>query len=41
MADKTWSSPFFGRWKIRNKINRRERERKERKDRETALCKGK
>ncbi len=27
MADKTWSSPFFGSWKIRNKKNRRERER--------------
>ncbi len=33
MADKTWSSPFFGRWKIRNKkkTGERERERKERK----------
>ncbi len=38
MADKTWSSPFFGRWKIRNK-KKQERERKERKDREIALCK--
>ena len=29
MADKTWSSPFFGRWKIRNKKNRRERGKRE------------